>query len=41
MGDVPLRLDADNPDEVDSGVRPTTSTFIAANVGRRRRLNNC
>ena len=33
MGDVPLRLDADNPNEVDSGVRPATSTFMAAAVG--------
>jgi hypothetical protein len=32
MGDV-LELNADNPAEVDSGLRPTTSTFLAAAVG--------
>jgi hypothetical protein len=33
MADTPVRLDADNPDEVASGVLPSSSTFILADVG--------
>lgn len=33
MPSFPLKLDADNPDQVASGVVPSSSTFIIANVG--------